>query len=129
MTSSHVYWHVVANNGNFILLLTSSGPDWQFHISTDIWWSRMAISHLYWHLVVQKGNFKFLQTSSGQEWQLSLQLTSRGQGWQFHIYTCIYWSRMAISHLYWHLVVRNGNFTFILAFTGPEWQFHIYTDI
>ena len=25
------------------LVLTSSGPEWQFHIATDIYWSRMAI--------------------------------------------------------------------------------------
>ena len=43
-------------NGNFTLLLTSSGQEWQFHITTDIKWSRMAI-------------FTLLLTSSGQEWQ------------------------------------------------------------
>ena len=30
-------------NGNFTLLLTSSGQEWQFHTATDIWWSRMTI--------------------------------------------------------------------------------------
>ena len=33
------------NNGKFTFLLTSSGQQCQFHISTDIWWSRMAILH------------------------------------------------------------------------------------
>ena len=28
-------------------VLTSSGPDWQFHIATDVQLSRMAISHCY----------------------------------------------------------------------------------
>ena len=56
--------HLV-KNGNFTLLLTSSGQEWQFHMSTDIWWSRMAISYFYWHLVVKNGNFTFLLTSSG----------------------------------------------------------------
>ena len=32
-------------------------------------------------------------------------------------------SRMAISHCYWHQVVKNGNFTFVLTSTGQEWQF------
>ena len=50
---------------------------------------------------------------------------------------------MAISHCYWHLVVKNGNFTLLLTsslvkngnFTllltssGQEWQFHTATDI
>ena len=40
MAISHSYWHVVVKNGNFILLLTSSGLEWQFHIATDIWWLR-----------------------------------------------------------------------------------------
>ena len=54
------YWHVVVKNGNFTLLLTSSGQQWQFHIATIIWWSRMAISHFYWHLVVNNANFTLL---------------------------------------------------------------------
>ena len=70
------YWHLVVKNGNFTLLLTPSGQEWQFHISTDILWSTMAISLFYWHLVVKNGYFTFILTSSGQEWQ-------------FHIYTDI----------------------------------------
>ena len=117
MAISHCYWHLVVKNGNFTLLLTSSSQEWQFHIATDIYWSRMAISHC--------------------------SLTSSGQEWQFHIATDIYWSRMAISHCYWHLVVKNGNFTLLLIYlvvkngnftllltsSGQEWQFHIATDI
>ena len=45
MAIAHVYRHFVANNGNFILLLTCSGQDWQFHI---------------------------LVTSHGQEWQFHM---------------------------------------------------------
>ena len=44
--------------------LSSSGQEWQFHIVTDMKWSRMAISHFYWHLVVKNGNFTFLLKSS-----------------------------------------------------------------
>ena len=58
-------------NGNFTLLLKSSGQEWQF--------------------------YSLLLTSSGQEWQFySLLLTSSGQEWQFQIATDIWWSRMAI---------------------------------
>ena len=46
-----------------------------------------------------------------------------------HTANDIYWSRMAISHCYWHLVVKNGNFTLLLTSSGHEWQFHIATDI
>ena len=35
------------------------------------------------------------------------------------------WSRMAIQHCYWYLVVKNGKFTLLLTSTGQEWQFHI----
>ena len=51
----------MVKNGNFTLLLTCSGQEWQFHIATDI--------------------------SSGQEWNFTLLLTSSGQEWQFHIAT------------------------------------------
>ena len=36
---------------------------------------------------------------------------------------------MAISHCFWQLVVKYGNFTLLLIFSGQEWQFHIATDI
>ena len=63
MTISHSYQHYqVVKNGNFTLLLTSTGQEWQFHIAADvqlvgqelqfhiandIYWSRMAISYYY----------------------------------------------------------------------------------
>ena len=46
-------------NGNFTLLLTSSGQEWQFHTTTDI-------------LVVENGNFTLRLTSNGQEWQFDI---------------------------------------------------------
>ena len=37
---------------------------------------------------------------------------------------------MAISHwLLTCLVVKNGNFTLLLTFSGQEWKFQIATDI
>ena len=60
-------------NCNFILLLTASGQEWQFH--TEL-------------------------TSSGQAGNFTLLLTSSGQEWLFHIATDIYWSRMVISYYY-----------------------------
>ena len=36
MDISHCYLHQVVNNGNFTLLLTSSGQKWQFHTATDV---------------------------------------------------------------------------------------------
>ena len=59
----------------------------------------------------------------------TLLLTSSGQEWQFHIATDIKWSTLAISHCYWHQVVKIGNFTLLLTSSGQEWQFHIATDI
>ena len=146
---SHCYWHLLVKNGNFTLLLTSTGQEWHFHIATDILWSRIAISHCYWHLLVKNSNFTLLLTSTGHEWHFhiatdiywsrmaishcywhllvknsnfTLLLTSSCQEWQFHITADIYWSRMAISHCYWHLVVKNGNFTLLLTSSGQEWQ-------
>ena len=61
--------------------------------------------------------------------QFTLLLTSSGQEWQLHIATGILWSRMAISHWYTHLIIKNGNFTCLLTCSGQEWQLHIATDI
>ena len=36
MAISHSYRHVVVKNGNFILLLTASGQEWQFYMTTDM---------------------------------------------------------------------------------------------
>ena len=36
MAISHSHRHVVVKNGNFILLLTRSGQEWQLHIATDM---------------------------------------------------------------------------------------------
>ena len=44
LTSTGCYWHLVVKNDNFTLLLMSSHQEWQYHIATDISWSRMAIS-------------------------------------------------------------------------------------
>ena len=136
---------IVVKNGNFTFLLTSSGQECQFHMSTDILRSRMSISYYlltysgqgwqfhmyYWHIVLMNGNFILLMKCNGQEWQLShWLLTCSGQECQFHIATDILWSRMAISHFYWHLVVKNDNFTcFFWHLSGQEWQFHISNDM
>ena len=63
LTSSQE-WHtatdnLVVKNGNFTLLMTSTGQECQFHTATD-------------HLVVKNGNFTLLLTSSGQEWQFHI---------------------------------------------------------
>ena len=58
--------------------LISSGPEWQFHIATDIWWS-IANGQFHIateHLVVKNGNFTLLLTSSGQEWQFPLDIAT-----------------------------------------------------
>ena len=139
---SHFYWHLVVNNANFTFLLTSCGQEWLFHMSTDIYSSRMAILYCYWHLVVQRmaislwywhvvvnnSNSTYLQTSRGPEWEFSdfywhlvinngnfiLPLTSSGPAWQF-------------LHFYWHLVVNNGNFILLQISSGPEGQIsHFY---
>ena len=36
MAISHGYSQIAVKNGNFTLLLTTSGEDWQFHITNDI---------------------------------------------------------------------------------------------
>ena len=31
---------------------------------------------------------------------------------------------MAILYCYYHVVLKNGNFTLLMASSGQEWQFH-----
>ena len=113
MAISHCYWYRGVKNGNFTLLITSSGwwwqfhiatkssgQEWQFHIATDIHSSRMAIITL-------------ILTSSGQEWQFHSccwhVVVNNGN---FTFATGNHWSRMAISHSYWQLaVIKNSNLT------------------
>ena len=73
--------------------------------------------------MVQNGNFTLPLTSSGQEWQLADLLEDLPPS------TDILWSRMAIGRSagrstpqYLHLMVKNGNFTLLLTFSGQEWQ-------
>ena len=137
-------WHLVVKNGNFTLLLTSSSQEWQFHIATDIHWSRMAIAHCYWQLVVKNGNFTLLLTSCGQYWQFHIAAVIyvvKFVRWTFFIWwTPQYQWRDALNtstkkHTRWtyfgwwtpHML--NGNFTLLLTSSGQEWQFHIATDI
>ena len=146
------------NNGNFTLLLTWSGQEWQFHtaswylvvkngnftFATDIKWSRIAISHWYWqlkwsrmesshwycHLVVKNGNITLLLTSSGEAMAISHYYWHLGV--KYDKFTLILKSsghRMAIWLCYWHLVIYNGNFRLLLTTSGQEWQFPIATDI
>ena len=105
----------MVRNGNFTLLLTSSGQEWQF-------------SYWNWHLVVKNGKFRLLLTSSGQEWQ-------------FHISTDIYLVKNDnFSLLLPCLVVKNANLTWathhsrgqelailhlLLTSSCQEWQFYI----
>ena len=56
-------------------------------------------------------------------------VTYRGQKWQCHMSTDILWPRMAIAHVYSHLVVMHGNFILLLTCSGKEWQFHMTSDI
>ena len=72
MAISHCYGNLVVKNGNFILLLTCSGQEWQFQIANDMQWSTMAILYCYYHVVVKNGNFTLLLTSSGQQWQFHI---------------------------------------------------------
>ena len=127
MAISQFYWHLVVNNGNFTLLLISIGQEWQFLTTTyDILWSRLAISHFYWNLVVKFGRWTFFTWWTPQyQWRDTLNTSTKNLPDEPTLAdgppTC--W--MAISHCYWHLVVKNGNFTLLLTSIGQEWEFHI----
>ena len=47
MAIAHVYRYLVVRKWQFMLLLTCSGQEWQFHMTSDIAWSKMAITYVY----------------------------------------------------------------------------------
>ena len=130
MAFSHWYWHWVVNKGNFTFQLISNDQEWQFHITTYILWSRLAISHCYWHIVVKFVRWSFFIWWTPQyQCRDALNTSTKNVPGEPTLAdgppTC--W--MAILHCYWHLVVKNGNFTFLLTSIGQEWEYHIATGI
>ena len=59
----------MVKNGNFTLLLRSSGQEWQLYIATEICSQEWQFHR---DLVVKNGNFTLLLRSSGQEWQFHI---------------------------------------------------------
>ena len=128
MAISHCYWHVVVKNGNFTLFLTSSGPEWQFHIATDIKWSRMAISHCYWHLVVKNVNFTLLLTSSGQGMAIgrSTLISASRSTPEMHHGIYIMW---CISQPFWILQEKVGISSYFWIIRVVNSQLALYIDV
>ena len=60
--------------------------------------------------MVKNGNFTLLLTSTVGWWDPQCSMAEI-----FTLLLTFLWSRMAISHCYWHLVVKNGNFTLLLT--------------
>ena len=154
MAISHCYWHLVVNNGNFTLLLDIyTRSKWQFHSTLNLADEPTlaartpGISEQTWldipvHKTWQMNLLWLLEPLVQEQRCLEYQYKKLGR-WTYvrwwtpnvaeqrclHTATDISWSRMAISHCYWYLVVKNGNFTLLLTSSGQEWQFHIATDI
>ena len=113
-------WHLVIKNGRSTpLVVTSQWWRMSSNLADCYPWDLLVKNLTPWcsHLVFKNVNFTLLLTSSDQEWQ-------------FHTATHIYWSRMSISHFYWHLVqsriaishcywylvVKNGNLKLELTY-------------
>ena len=137
------YWHLVVNKWQFHI---ATDIHWSRMAISHCYWqlvvNEWVISHYYFYLVVNIGNFTLLLKSSGldladftfftwwtPQWswmaEITLLLTSSGQKWQLHQMNLLIWLDgpptcwMAISHCYWHLVVKNGNFSLLLTSIGP----------
>ena len=120
MAISHCYWHLVVKNDNFTLLLTSSGQEWQFHIVSEVQWSRVAISHCYWCLVVKNAIshcYWHLVVKNGN-WQIYPKICQQIYPPQMHhgIYImkciwqpfCILWEKVGIYCYFWIIMVVNS---------------------
>ena len=66
---------------------------------------------------------------SGEGWQFHITSEILWLKWQCHLSTDIYWPRMAIAHVYRHLVVMNDNFILLQICSSNEWPFHIVCHI
>ena len=104
------YWHLVVKNGDFTFLLL------ELILADQV----ADLPPQYWHLVVKNGNFTLLLLElilADQVADLPPVVASSGQEWQFHIATVksSYWQiKWKIYPPYWHLVVKNGDFTLLL---------------
>ena len=142
MAISHCYWHLVVKNGNFTLLVTSSGQEWQFHMANGPpkWIKIRWLEYCYTKLGRQTYFGKWTQlvlTSSDQDVCKFGRYTPRSAGrstchqyWHLVVtngnLTLLLtsrWSKMAIPYCNWYLVVTNGNFTLLLTSSGPKCNF------
>ena len=116
MTNSHCYWHLEVMNGNFTIatrhllfmngyltvLLTSSGKEWQFYNTINMYWSRMVISYCWWHVVVNNGNFTLPPTFTlvkNGNFTIATDINWSGMD-IFTFLTGLNYSRMSNSHCY-----------------------------
>ena len=69
--------------------------------------------------------------SSNFHWQFrdNCQIYPASFKWSSHSNFQMKCSDSDIHSLYWHLIVKHGNFTLLLTCSGQEWQFHIATDM
>ena len=119
----------------------SQRTEWTYHFS--MWWmtahSKQSTTSTsdppYETARGQSGHITF----QCDEWQpiQNSQLKGKCQEISVNIYTFRYQRERLIQNLrcsnqigsYCHLVVKNGNFTFLLTSSHLEWQCHISTDI
>ena len=145
----------MVNNGNFTyptdiqwsrmeishMLLTSSGQIWHMNLLQPMdppYKSKDAFNTSTQNLadeptladgppVQEQTCLEYQYTKLGR-WTYFGQWTPQGNR-TFTLLLTFSGQRMAISHCYWHLVVKNGNFTLLLTSSDQEWQSHNATDV
>ena len=136
--STHQERHLVVKSQNSWLILAE-----QFYPTVETSWSRMAISHFYCQTLIQWSR-SISTVHIGRTSRSSQAEASSGQRWQFHNSTLRAIGRTTGRSTL--LVVKNGNFTFLLLelaywqitevssgrstpqqrhLVVKEWQFHI----
>ena len=152
MAISHCYWHLVVRNGNFTLLLTSSGQEWQLadippNASWDIYYGmylaaildsqeKVGISCYFW--IIRVVNSQYCRVMSDVTPSTPPKHPESSQNIPHMIIRNFNYQGSYLPGVICNIVVKAdlgrspGRSTPnppVLTFSGEEWQFHIATDI
>ena len=158
MAISHCYWHLMVRTDNFTLLLTLLLKFQSWGLIFARCNMQYCYSSTFWQVKSADAVFTSVRYTPTQicqknrtRWDVRWSTPDKQSGIPPNLsdkvtkIRCemkyperlsdippspnIEFSGLAISHCYWHLVVKNANFTLLLTSSGQPWQFYTATDI